>query len=77
MNGYRIEWHATVEDESLLEGRTLVVAENEHNALCKLIEEKMNEYHLKYEWIRIESIMMIPYITTEEDMEEVEESVSV
>lgn len=53
---FRISWHAVVEDESVLEGRSLVDSKSEEEAIFQLRKTKSREYRLKQEWIQIESI---------------------
>ncbi|RFU68146.1 hypothetical protein D0469_12830 [Peribacillus saganii] len=56
---YRISWNAQVEDESVLEGRSLVLGESPEDAARKLVESKSQEYRVKPRLIYIESIMEI------------------
>lgn len=53
---FRITWYAVVEDGSVLEGRSLISAETQEDAINELISKKANEYRLKPYMVRIQSI---------------------
>lgn len=57
MKTFRIAWHAIVEDGSVLEGRSLVQAETESEAINDLVTKKSQEYRLKPQMISIQSIL--------------------
>ncbi|WP_449621574.1 hypothetical protein [Robertmurraya sp. Marseille-Q9965] len=57
MKNFRITWYAVVEDDSVLEGRSLISAETQEDAIDELISKKANEYRLKPYMIKIQSIL--------------------
>ncbi|TKC16055.1 hypothetical protein [Robertmurraya kyonggiensis] len=59
MKIFRITWYAVVEDDSVLEGRSLISAETQENAISELISKKANEYRLKPYMVKIQSIFEI------------------
>lgn len=54
---FRIAWHAVVDEDSILEGRSLINADSDHAAASKLIYEKSTEYRLRQQWIMIDSLI--------------------
>ena len=57
---FKISWHAIVdEEETLLEGRSIVEAKTEFEAANKLIVEKASEYRLKQSWIIVDNLVEI------------------
>lgn len=54
---FRISWHALIEEDSILEGRSLVKAESDQAAAHKLIYEKATEYRLRQQWVMIDSLI--------------------
>jgi hypothetical protein len=69
MKAFRISWHAVIEDGSVLEGRSLIYADCEEKAIETLIMQKAKEYRLKHEWVRVEKIIELPHLQTDEMME--------
>lgn len=67
MKAFRISWNALIEDESLLEGRSLVYAENQEKALEELYSHKAHEYRIKSHMIRIVSIYEVTNLSKEEE----------
>lgn len=61
MKEYRISWYAVIEDGSVLEGRSLVSAETEEEAIAELIKKKSQEYRVRPHTIRIRTILEFPY----------------
>jgi hypothetical protein len=59
MKTFRITWFAVVEDGSVLEGRSLVKAETESQAIEELVAKKSQEYRLKPHMISIQSIFAV------------------
>lgn len=57
MKEYRIAWIADLGDGSVLEGRSLVQAESEKEAVDSLIFEKAREYHLRPSMVKIRSVI--------------------
>ncbi|MBA2876502.1 hypothetical protein [Thermaerobacillus caldiproteolyticus] len=66
MRAYRIEWSAIIEDRTVLDGRSLVYADSPEQAIDQLIVQKTKEYRLKSEWLRIQTVMELPYLQTDE-----------
>ncbi|MGE7604466.1 hypothetical protein ACQKL5_18625 [Peribacillus sp. NPDC097675] len=54
---FRIAWHAVIDEESILEGRSLVQADSDQAAASKLIYEKSTEYRLRQQWVMIDSLI--------------------
>lgn len=59
MKTFRISWYAVVEDDSVLEGRSLISAETQEEAITELISKKTNEYRLKQYMVKIQSILEV------------------
>lgn len=59
MNAYKISWFAVVEDDSVLEGRSLITAESQEKAIEELYTQKTMEYRLKPHMITIQSIVVL------------------
>lgn len=57
MAQYRISWYGEVEDGSVLEGRSLVRAENVEEAVKELIIKKCQEFRLQPQNIFIQSVI--------------------
>lgn len=60
MKTYRISWYAVVEDDSVLDGRSLIHAQTQEEAIEKLVIKKSHEYRLKPNKVQIQSIWEIP-----------------
>ncbi|MFB5283237.1 hypothetical protein [Peribacillus sp. Hz7] len=54
---FKISWHAFFDENTFLEGRSIVEAETDYEAANKLIFEKAHEYRLRRTWIRIDSLV--------------------
>lgn len=67
MKQYRISWYAVVEDESVLEGRSLISADTQEEAIAELVAAKSHEYRLKPNIIRIQSVYEIQYADSGEN----------
>ncbi|MFE8700580.1 hypothetical protein ACFYKX_08150 [Cytobacillus sp. FJAT-54145] len=59
MKTFRISWFAVVEDDSVLEGRSLIRADDEEKALEELFAQKLHEYRLKPNMLNIQSVIEI------------------
>lgn len=59
MKTYRIAWYAVVEDDSVLEGRSLINAMTQEEAIALLVTNKSHEYQLKPNMISIQSIIEV------------------
>lgn len=59
MKTYRIAWYAVVEDDSVLEGRSLINAMTQEEAIALLVTNKSHEYRLKPNMISIQSIIEV------------------
>lgn len=59
MKSYKIIWHAYVDEETVIEGRSMVKAETEIEAARKLIVEKAHEYQLRQRLVIVDSIIEI------------------
>ncbi|UII56633.1 hypothetical protein LS684_03870 [Cytobacillus spongiae] len=57
MKNFRLSWYAVLEDESVLEGRSLVRAETQEKAIEELFVKKAYEYRLKPSSIKIGHIL--------------------
>ena len=54
---FKISWHAIVDEDTLLEGRSIIEAETEFEAANKLIVEKASEYRLKQSRIMVDNLV--------------------
>lgn len=59
MKKFRITWFSVVEDESVLEGRSLVAAPSQEEAIESLVAKKSQEYRVKPYSINIQSIIEV------------------
>lgn len=56
---FRIAWYSVVEDESVLEGRSLITAPTQEKAIEQLLAKKSQEYRLKPYMVQIRSIFEV------------------
>lgn len=63
MKEFRISWYAELEDGSVLEGRSLISAEGEREAVEELFSKKLHEYRLKPSMLKIQSLVEIAVAT--------------
>lgn len=63
MKEFRISWYAVIEDGSVLEGRSLITAETQEEAIADLIKQKSQEYRVRPHSIKIRTIFEFPYST--------------
>lgn len=66
MKAFRIAWISFLEDETALEGRSLVYAENENIALEKFLKEKSDEFNIHPYSIQIVSFTEITQLSLKE-----------
>lgn len=57
---FRIAWYSVVEDDSVLEGRSLITALTQEEAIEQLLAKKTQEYRLKPHMVQIRSIFEVP-----------------
>ncbi|MDZ5474568.1 hypothetical protein SM124_23100 [Bacillus sp. 31A1R] len=67
MKTYRIAWFALVEDDSVLEGRSLINAKNQEKALQDFYGQKTSEYRLKPHMITVQSITELQLVAASEE----------
>lgn len=60
MKTFRITWYSVVEENSILEGRSLITAETDKEAIEQLLAKKSQEYRLKPYMVNIQSIFEVP-----------------
>lgn len=56
---FRIAWYSVVEDDSLLEGRSLITAATQEEAIEQLLAKKSQEYRLKPYMVQIRTIIEV------------------
>lgn len=56
---FRIAWYSVVEDNSVLEGRSLITATTQEKAIEQLLTIKSQEYRLKPYMVQIRSIFEV------------------
>ena len=54
---FRIAWHVILDEDSIIEGRSLVEAESDMAAANKLIYQKSTEYTIRQQWVQIDSLV--------------------
>lgn len=57
MRAFRIAWYSILEDESVLEGRSLIKASTQEEAISQLITTKSQEYRIKPYLVNVHSIV--------------------
>lgn len=67
MKNFRISWYAVVEDNSVIEGRSLISAESEEKAIKELFSKKTQEYRLKPYMMKIQSIFELSNMHNEDN----------
>lgn len=63
MKAFRISWISFLEDGTALDGRSLVYADNEQEALQKFYKEKSAEYTIQPHKLKIVSFTEMPHLS--------------
>lgn len=66
MKAFRISWLSFLEDDTALDGRSLVYAKSEQEALQKFLSQKSVEYNIHQNNIQIVSIIELPQLSVSE-----------
>lgn len=66
MKAFRISWLSFLEDDTALDGRSLVYAESDQEALHKFLLEKSNEYKIHPNEIQIVSFTELHQLSVNE-----------
>lgn len=62
MKAYRISWVSFIENNEALEGRSLVYADSEQEAVYKLQKEKSVLFNVQMHQVEIVSVIQLTYL---------------